>query len=356
MQIIILKDIKMYNITILWATDWFGKWTAWFILEKFRGEVNLTITWRNKYKAIKSSEELNCNYSTDNIKSVKEADIVIFSVPIWYMEDTIKEVIPHMKKWSLAVDVCSIKGFPSKTMKEYAPEGVLVLPTHPMFGPYVSSIAGQIFVLTPEKKVKIDKRYIFLKSFLEWEWAKVIEASPLEHDKMMAVVQWLTHFDMFVLWETIKRLWIDIHKSMDFVSPIYKIMISSVARYMNQNPKLYGDIQMYNTEVLEVHKVFMEATDDFNRFVRDKDEDSFVNTIKDTSEYFWENALKGQKYTDKIIYLISKQIERLEKNIWKNIKITNIYTKVEKTWTLEKFENDIIYLNGEEFRIDEWDI
>jgi prephenate dehydrogenase len=33
-----------------------------------------------------------------------------------------------------------------------------------------------------------------------------METMPVEHDKMMAVVQGLTHLNMFVFAETIKRL------------------------------------------------------------------------------------------------------------------------------------------------------
>lgn len=74
---------------------------------------------------------------------------------------------------------------------------------------------------------------------------------------MMAVIQWLNHFNIFIFGETIKRLNFNIDKSMDFISPIYKIIISSVARYLWQNPKLYYDIQVHNKEILKVHKVFM---------------------------------------------------------------------------------------------------
>jgi len=44
----------------------------------------------------------------------------------------------------------------------------------------------------------------------------------------MAVVQGLTHFNMFVLADTMKKVKFDIEKSFNFVSPIYKLMISSV--------------------------------------------------------------------------------------------------------------------------------
>ena len=347
----------MKKITIIWWTSGFWKWLAEFLLKKFSEKIKLTITWTNKGKAKKVSSELNCLYSLNNINSVKNADIVVFSVPIARNENIMKEVCPHIKSWNVVLDVTSIKEVPSKIMQEFCNNDVLVIPTHPMFGPFVSSIASQIFILTPEEQVKKDPRYIFLKTFLENLWAKVIESTPLEHDKMMAVVQWLTHFDMFVLAETLKRLKIDIKKSMDFISPIYKIMISSVSRYISQDPKLYWDIQMFNTEVLEVHKVFMEVTNDFNKFVKNKDETSFINTILDGKKYFWENALAWQKYTDKLIYMISKQTEKVENNVWKNVSLINIYSKEKIKWIIYKFVNNIIFLeNWWEFNIDEWDV
>ena len=346
------------NITIIWWTNWFWKWLAKFILNNFWENINLIITWREKDRWEELAKELNCTFEWDNIKAVKNADITIFSTPISVIENVIKEVAPYLKNWSIASDVCSIKKFPSNALKKHSPSSVLVIPTHPMFWPSTWSIAGQIFVLTPLKEIdKLDNRYIFLKNFLENSWSKVIESNPTEHDKMMAVVQWLTHFDMFVLGETIKRLWIDVEKSLDFVSPIYKIMLSSVGRYIYQHPKLHWDIQMYNDEVLNVHKVFMETTNNFNKFVIDKNEDEFIKTILWTHDYFWKTAKKWQIYTDKLIYLISKQVEIIEENIWKELELTNIYSKIMKKWIVSKYNNEILYFtNWEKYNIDEWEI
>ena len=347
----------MQKVTIIWWTSGFWKWLADFLLKEFSKEIELTITWTNENKAVKVSSELKCCYSLNNIKSVKDADVIVFSVPIAWSENIMKEICPHVKSWSVVLDVTSIKKGPSKIMRDFCNNEVLVIPTHPMFGPFVSSIASQIFVLTPEEQVKKDSRYIFLKTFLANLWAKVIESTPKEHDKMMAVVQWLTHFNMFVLAETLKRLKIDIKKSMNFISPIYKIMISSVSRYISQDPKLYWDIQMFNSEVLEVHKVFMEVTNNFNKFVKDKDETSFINTILEGKKYFWDNALAWQKYTDKIIYMISKQREKIENNLWKKVTLINIYSKEQVIWIITKFENNYIFLeNLWEYNIDEWEI
>jgi len=347
----------MKKITIIWWTDWFWKWLWKFILDNFSENVTLRVTWRNVEKWNKVAEELWCEFSDNNLESVKDADIVIFSVPIAYMEKTIEEIAPNIKKWAVAVDICSIKIWPSNALKKFSPEWVLVLPTHPMFWPYVSTIAWQIFVLTPEEKDKNDFRYKFLKEFLEKSWAKVIESDPEEHDQMMAIVQWLTHFNMFAIWETIKEMWVDIKKSMDFVSPIYKLMITSVERYIWQNPKLYSDIQIYNTKILPVHENFIKATKKLNKFIENKDEKGFIWSVLETQEYFWENSKRWQKYTDKIIYLISRQLEKLEGKIWEKISLKNIYSWEKIFWVLKNFsDHDIFFEDWKKVCLDEWEV
>ena len=352
------------NITIIGWTDGFWKWTAEFLLKHFSDDINLIVTWRNiekwnKLISLFQREYLKgeqfLKFSTDNIYSVKNSDITIFAVPISFMEESIKNIAPHLKENSVVLDVCSIKDFPSETLKKYSPKSVLIIPTHPMFWPFISSIAGQIFVLTAEEKNKKDFRYKFLVNFLKKSGAKVLEVEAKEHDRMMAVVQGLTHYDIFVFGETMRELWVDIEKSLNFVSPIYKLKISSVARYMSQNPWLYSDIQMYNKEILNVHNTFIKISSKFNKIVEEKDNNTFVETIENTQKYFWENAQKWQLYTDKIIYLISKQIELVEKNIWKYINFENIYTQKIKKEKIIDFKNEIIYLeNWEKLVLDEW--
>lgn len=332
------------KISIIWWTRWFWLWLANYIKENTKFS-DITITWRNIEHGKEVAKKYNLNYSNDNEKSVKNTDIIIFSVPISYMEKTIKHLAPKVKSWSILLDICSIKWFSSQTMKKYAPKDCLVIPTHPMFGPYIESIAWQIIVLTPEDNVKKDKRYGLLKDFLELKWVKIIETTPSYHDKMMAVVQGLTHINMFTIWETIKRLRIDIKESMKFVSPIYKLMIASVSRYIWQDPKLYADIQMYNKEVLKVHKVFEEVMQDFNYVVDTKNEDKFISIIEWTKNFFWKKSEFWQKYTDKIIYLQTQQADLINSNIWKKLLFKNIYTWKTIIDIVKKIDNNNIYLH-----------
>lgn len=222
----------MQKVSIIWWTRWFGKWIAEFILDKFDENVDLTITGRNIQKGSEVAQKLWCKFSDNNIESAKNADIVIISVPIAKTVEVIEVVAPVVKVWAILADVTSIKKTTSQSMQKYARKGVLVIPSHPMFGPFIKKIAGQIFVFTPKKDVFENTRYLFLKKFLEDNWANIIETTPEIHDKMMAVVQWLTHFLLFTMGESIRRLDFDVCMAQKFVSPVYKMLTWLVARWL----------------------------------------------------------------------------------------------------------------------------
>ena len=136
---------KKSNMTIIGATRGFGRWIA----EHLNNDFNITITSPNKSSGLEDAQELNVKYKSDNIEAIQNADIIIFSVPIDIMVETIKEVAPHAREGSLLMDVCSIKTESAEALMKYAPENVEILPCHPMFGPRVPTIKRQIVVLTP---------------------------------------------------------------------------------------------------------------------------------------------------------------------------------------------------------------
>ncbi len=326
------------NIAILGWTSWFGKWIAERLLELQTNRwyrLNITVTWTNQSKWEKVASALGINFTTSNIEVVQNADITIVSVPISKTLQIIDQVWPYLKPGSIFADVTSIKGPVYDKMVKYQGRA-LIVPTHPMFGPFVKSISWQVVILTPPPLTKQDKRYLWFKDFLKSMWAKVFELDPYQHDKIMSIIQWLTHFTLFVVAESLHRLWkkfFDNEKDIlgildNFTSPVYKILISLTGRYMSQNPYLYADIQLGSKLNNEVHKTFYEVAKDFNKILfGEKNKEKFVEILSQWREFFGQYAQKGQKYTDKLIYLTSLQIDKFKSNIGQKVKLQNIYTK-----------------------------
>jgi len=228
------------KITVIGGTRGLGKWIARFLRSR---KFNVVITGRDEITGKKVAEKLEVEYTSDNTKAVSESNIIILSVPIDAVYNVVREIAPFLKNGSLFMDVTSVKEKPAEIMQEYLPADVEIIPTHPLFGPRIRSLDGQVVVLTPFEKGKWYKK---VYKFLENENARVLITTPQEHDKMMSIVQGLTHFAYIGIAATIERLEIDVKESRKFASPVYGLMVDMIARIVAQNPYLYYSIQTQN--------------------------------------------------------------------------------------------------------------
>lgn len=337
---------------IIWGTWELWKWLWAFLKEHFSQELEVYISGRTKESAQKTAQNLWVSFFSNSLLWVQECDIIIFSVPIHNTVETIKQLAPHIKKWAIVFDITSIKKSPSEALYQYTPKECLIIPTHPMFGPSLKSIAWQIIILTPTIDISTDTRYKIFRSYLEKFQMKIIDTTPEQHDKMMAIVQWLTHYSMFVIGNTIKNYGINLNDTFQFVSPIYKLMISSVSRYIWQPAWLYADIQINNPEIQNVHQVFQTTAQQFNAIVQEEKKDDFIKLIEETRDYFWkENCELWQNYTDKIIFLLGKEKEKFQWNIGKHITIENIYSPKEISGILQEFTDTHIIIDNNSYNI-----
>ena len=78
--------------------------------------------------------KLGDSYTTDLAASVRDADLVVVSVPVGSSEEVAKLIAPELKKGAIVTDVGSTKASVIAQMKPFMPEGVHFIPGHPLAG------------------------------------------------------------------------------------------------------------------------------------------------------------------------------------------------------------------------------
>ncbi len=240
----------MASILILGGTGDTGSWFARYFKEK-----GFDVTVWGPSGKVEVAERLGVRYAQDMMAEVERSDIVLVSVLIEKTVEIIREVAPRMHPGSLIMDVTSIKSGPVKAMKTYAPKGVEVLGTHPMFGPTMATLRGQTIIFTPAEG-KTGKWLSIMQSLFKSDGAHVEIVDADEHDEIMAVVQALTHFAYIGIGAALRTLDFDVERSRRFMSPVYEIMIDFVGRILDQNPELYASIQK-NPKASAVRQTFV---------------------------------------------------------------------------------------------------
>lgn len=233
---------------------------------------------------------------------VPAADVVVISVPIEVSEEVIRRVGPHMRADALLMDVTSIKQAPLRAMLEAT--SASVLGTHPMFGPGVHSLQGQRIVVCPGRG---DAWRRWVEQMFSARGLVVEEASPEVHDRAMAVVQVLTHFQTQVLGWALARIGVPLSESRRFTSPAYLMELYIAARHFAQAPELYGPIEMRNPMTSDATQAFREAAEELSDILETRDQQRFTAMFEEVRRFFGD-------FTDEALeqssFLIDRLVER----------------------------------------------
>ncbi|MGD0953257.1 MAG: prephenate dehydrogenase/arogenate dehydrogenase family protein [Methanotrichaceae archaeon] len=269
----------MTRMLILGGTGETGSWFARY----FRDKSFDVAVWGPSGKTGVAAS-IGVRYAADMIKEAEQSDIVLLSVPIEKTVEVIRKVAPRMRPGSLLMDVTSLKSEPMKAMIRHAHQGVEVIGTHPMFGPTMPTLMGQIIILTPA--VGRSETWLpRIRSLFESDGARIELLDPEEHDEIMAVVQALTHFAYIGIGATLQSLDFDVEKSRKFMSPVYEIMIDFVGRILDQNPELYASIQK-NPKAMKVRQTFIGECMRLSEKADSGDLEGFKKIMREAAEHF----------------------------------------------------------------------
>jgi prephenate dehydrogenase len=231
-----------------------------------------------------------------NTQLAERCDIVIVSVPIHDTIRVIGEIAPFMTKEQLLCDFTSLKVLPVAAMLE---SEASVIGLHPLFGPTVQSLRHQTIIVCPARAP--EETINSLVSLFTREGANCTVATPEQHDRMMAVVQGLTHFVTLCMADSVRRLGLDIRTTLAFTSPVYQIELSLVGRLLSQDPFLYADILQQNPYVPEVLSVCTSSAGDLVDIVNSKDPEQFREFFQQNSRHLGKYCDEGLKTTDALI-------------------------------------------------------
>ncbi len=197
-----------------------------------------------------------CTSLTESV----DADIIILAVPVHAIEDTCKQLAPHLTEGQLVMDVASVKTLPQQVMLDTLPNTVDLVGLHPLFGPQSGkySIHNQNIAVVNIRGERSEGIIAFLKDQLH---LNVIPCTAEEHDQQMAYVQGLTHM--------IARVF----QNMDIPeikqeTKTFSLLQDMVNIVKNDSDELFKAIQTDNPFVEETKDKFFTAVKDLENTLK----------------------------------------------------------------------------------------
>jgi chorismate mutase/prephenate dehydrogenase len=229
-------------------------------------------------------------------------DAVLISVPIDRTNAVIRRIAGHIPRDAVMADITSIKASPLSEMLS-AHEGPVV-GLHPMFGPATSFLDKQIVVATPGRGA--GRFQWLLEQFIAWG-SVVVWADAEEHDRIMDLVQGLRHFASFAFGRFLWLKRIDMERTLDFTSPIYRLELGMVGRLFAQDPSLYCEIIFASPKRRQLLRQYIESLQETLEMLETGDKERFRQEFAEIAEWFGPFSEQAMREST---YIIDKLIER----------------------------------------------
>ena len=229
-------------------------------------------------------------------------ELAIISVPIEVTAEVAGKLGPHLPADCVLADVTSIKERPLNAMLEAYQGPVIGL--HPLFGPTTSTMDKQIIVVTPGRNLPSCRWLI--DQFSAWGTI-ILQVNAQEHDEIMSIVQTVRHFATFAFGQFLCHKQIDLSRTIEFSSPIYRLELGMVGRLFAQDPSLYSEIIFASPKRLALLKDYLSSLTNNLAMVEKGDKEMFCAEFKKIADWFGPFSEQSMREST---YLINKLIER----------------------------------------------
>jgi cyclohexadieny/prephenate dehydrogenase len=226
-------------------------------------------------ETLKRAEELELGdrYTTSSAEAVRDADLVIVSVPVGASESVAKEIAGSLKPGAIVTDVGSTKASVIAQMQPHMPPHVHFIPGHPLAGTeksgpdagFAGLFEGRWCIFTPvpgTDEAALQK----LRLFWETLGSKVDEMDPEHHDKVLAIVSHLPHIIAYNIVGTADDL------ETVTESEVIKYSASGFrdfTRLAASDPTMWRDVCLHNKDaILEMLSRFSEDLAYLQRAIR----------------------------------------------------------------------------------------
>jgi cyclohexadieny/prephenate dehydrogenase len=216
---------------------------------------------------------LGDSYTLDAAEAVKGADLVILCTPVGAYEAVMQQIAPALAPGAILSDVGSVKQHVVNVLKPLVPEGVHLIPGHPLAGTEHSGPAAgfpELFVnrwcvLTPGPEVDA-VAIARLTAFWGAMGSNVECMDATHHDMVLAITSHIPHLIAYNIVGTVADL------EADTQSEVIKFSASGFrdfTRIAASDPVMWRDIFLTNRDaVLEMLGRFNEDLSRLQRAVR----------------------------------------------------------------------------------------
>ena len=299
------------KITIIGGSGGMGK-----VFGKYfkRHDFDVTIHARNKERLMNVASEIGVKYDPYLEGSVKQADIVMITIPISSTPEIIKRLGPHLKENALIFDISSIKKATFEALndlKNASPVNCISL--HPMFGPGIKNMKNYVMIVIKIGGTdKYDTIVNDLLNMFRSDGLIITETSPDIHDKRVALTLGVPHMLNILFLNLLKNANEPLNELTKYTGTTFLLQKVFAESIIQREMEMFGEIQMENQQFLTILEMFEKLINNYRKIIENKDIKGFSEIFSQGLDYSKEDNHfeNSYKYFYEFMKVLKKENEK----------------------------------------------
>lgn len=219
-------------------------------------------------------------------EAARSCDVVVISVPVEKTIPVIERIGPLVRKSGLLMDLTSIKHAPMKAMLRYSRSQVVGV--HPLFGPKADRKDDPRTVAVCRGRG--DSGLSWIQDRLRADGYCVREIDPIEHDRIMGVIQGASHFTTLAFALFLSRSGVPLDDLETWSTPAFRPVLRRIHALLSQPDDLVQGLLEGNASALPFVAQYRQAVEDAERTLGGKRRNGFQALLGHLEERFGNRA------------------------------------------------------------------
>ncbi len=295
--------MKPSRVAIVGGSGRMGSWFSKYFKDK---KYSVVLSGRNREKLIATAEKLGVDYAENNVDAVKNADLVMVSVPISSTVSIIKEIAPFLNPKTILFDIASVKGDIPKILEEQSLKyGFKAVSVHPMFGPGATGLKGHTVAIIPI--LGSEDAAAKLEQLFSGDGARVVVTEGKTHDRMISVVLGLPHFLNILFGAALLEVPEAISQIREFSGTTFELQLLLTECVFGEDPTLYSEIQMGNKDFVNFLEKLEKVFSELKKTIKQNNKAEFFKNFQKVREKLAKDIKYASAYNN--LYKIIKVLK-----------------------------------------------
>ncbi|ACK70691.1 Prephenate dehydrogenase [Gloeothece citriformis PCC 7424] len=227
---------------------------------------------------------------------IGKAELVLVCVNIEHTLTVVEKAAPYLTPSTILAEITSFKTTIVPKLLELHSGPVVSL--HPMFGPGVTSFLSQNVIVCGGRQLEACQ---WILDLIERQGGQLTFCSIAEHDRMMAVVQGMRHFAVFGLGVFLAQEKVNLERSLEFASPLYRLQLDMIGRLFATDGSLSLKMMLSLFERRQFIGRLGATYHHLAQLVAEQDKIALEQEFETTRHFFREQVDRAVEETDYII-------------------------------------------------------